>query len=67
MLKNIVAYNAINKAIAYAATKTIMKHFWYLGDVLVGLVFFSDAKISAAEKVEMTATVKMLVKADQSW
>lgn len=46
----------INKAVASSATKTFMRHLWYLIEQLVGLAFF-DSGVSDAEKVQMVAAM----------
>jgi hypothetical protein len=56
LLKDLVAYSSINKPVAHAATQALMRHLWYLSEVLVGLAFF-DTEISGTEKTEMVAAL----------
>jgi hypothetical protein len=56
LLKDLVAYSAVNKPVAQAATKTLMRHLWYLSETLVGLAFF-DSEVSVTEKIEMVAAL----------
>jgi len=56
LLKDLVTYSVINKAISCSATKTFMRHLWYLSETLVGLAFF-DSEISDDEKVQMVAAL----------
>ena len=56
LLKDLLAYSVINKAVASSATKTFMRHLWYLSETLVGLAFF-DSEVSDAEKVQMVAAL----------
>lgn len=56
LLQDLFAYRAVNKEVACAATKSFMRHLWYLSETLVGLAFF-DSGILASEKVLMVAAL----------
>lgn len=56
LLQDLFAYRAVNKEVASAATKSFMRHLWYLSETLVGLAFF-DSGILASEKVLMVAAL----------
>jgi hypothetical protein len=52
LLKDLVAYRTVNKSVSCAATKTFMRHLWYLSEILVGLAFF-DSEVTDTEKGQM--------------
>ena len=57
LLRDLIAYHAINPAISDAVVKTFRRHLWYLGTDLAVLSLFSE-KLSPDQKTDVVASLE---------
>lgn len=57
MLKDLVAYEKINKPLAQIALKKLSGHLWYLSEELIAFAFFDD-DVSAGTKAKMITALE---------
>ncbi|KAL4718325.1 hypothetical protein ACJJTC_011720 [Scirpophaga incertulas] len=58
LLKDLKAFESVNKNLATIALKKILNHLWYLSEELVSLAFFDD-ELSVQEKKKMVEALKI--------
>ncbi|KAL4720394.1 hypothetical protein ACJJTC_002056 [Scirpophaga incertulas] len=58
LLKDLKAFESVNKNLATIALKKILNHLWYLSEDLVSLAFFDD-ELSVQEKKKMVEALKI--------
>lgn len=57
MIDSLKKYKTIDSKVADACLEVVMRHLWYLSDILVGLAFF-DQRIDDSTKQKMASALK---------